>query len=58
MLPPDVSSHLAHLPRIGFSPRWVAMEADLWILVFATHPDTATELFHDQAQALTDHALR
>jgi hypothetical protein len=34
------------------------MEADLWILVFATHPDTAIELFHDQAQALTDQALR
>jgi hypothetical protein len=34
------------------------METDLWILVFATYPDTATDLFHDQAQALTDPALR
>lgn len=58
LLPPDVSSHLAHLPGIGFSSRWVAMEADLWVLVFATHPDTAIDLFHDQAQALTDPALR
>ena len=58
MLPPEVTSHLECLPGIGFSPRWVAMETDLWILVFATHPDTAIELFHDQSQALTDQALR
>jgi hypothetical protein len=58
MLPPDVSSHLEDLPGIGFSSRWVAMETDLWVLVFATHPDTAIDLFHDQAQALTDPVLR
>jgi DNA-binding transcriptional MerR regulator len=58
MLLPEVSSHLDQLPEPGFSPRWVALETDLWILVFATHPDTAIELFHDQAQALTDPALR
>jgi DNA-binding transcriptional MerR regulator len=58
MLPLEVTSHLQHLPDIGFSSRWVAMETDLWILVFATHPDTAIELFHDQAEALTDQALR
>jgi len=58
MLPPEVTSHLERLPGIGFSPRWIAMETDLWILVFATHPDTASELFRDQAQALTDQALR
>jgi DNA-binding transcriptional MerR regulator len=58
MLLPEVSSHLEQLPELGFSPRWVALETDLWILVFATHPDTAIELFHDQAQALTDPALR
>ena len=51
---PEVGSHLDQLPELGFSPRWVALETDLWILVFATHPDTAIELFHDQAQALTD----
>lgn len=58
MLPPEVTSHLERLPGLGFSPRWAAMEAGLWILVFATHPDTAIRLFHDQAQALTDPALR
>jgi DNA-binding transcriptional MerR regulator len=58
VLPPEVTSHLERLHEIGFSPRWAAMEADLWILVFATHPYTAIELFHDQAQALTDQALR
>jgi DNA-binding transcriptional MerR regulator len=58
MLPPEVTSHLQRLHDIGFSPRWVAIETDLWILVFASHPETATELFHDQAQALTDQALR
>ena len=34
------------------------MEGDLWILVFATHPDIALGLFRDQAQALTDPTLR
>jgi hypothetical protein len=36
----------------------VSLERDLWILVFATHPDTARELFRDQAEALTDPTLR
>jgi DNA-binding transcriptional MerR regulator len=57
-LPSEVSSHLARLSDRGFSPRWVAMETDLWILVFATHADTAIELFSDQAQSLDDPALR
>jgi hypothetical protein len=34
------------------------MEGDLWILVFATHPDVAAALFRDQTQALTDPSLR
>jgi DNA-binding transcriptional MerR regulator len=58
MLPPEVSRHLVRLSDLGFSPRWVAMETDLWILVFATHADTAVELFQDQAQSLDDPALR
>jgi DNA-binding transcriptional MerR regulator len=58
MLPPEVTSHLHGLAMMGFSPRWVALETDLWILVFATHPDTAVALFRDQAHALTDDALR
>jgi hypothetical protein len=31
---------------------------DLWILVFATQPGVAHELFRDQAEQLTDPALR
>jgi len=58
MLPLPVREHLAGLPGLGFSPRWVAMESDLWILVFAAHPDTAAELLRDQVQALTDDVLR
>ncbi|MDP9844456.1 MerR family transcriptional regulator [Streptosporangium lutulentum] len=58
MLPPEVGDHLERLPGHGFSPRWVALETDLWILLFAAHPDTAIESFHDQAQSLTDPALR
>jgi hypothetical protein len=36
----------------------VDLQRDLWILVFATHPDRAITLFHDQAGTLTDPALR
>ncbi|WP_326594056.1 MerR family transcriptional regulator [Streptomyces sp. NBC_01294] len=34
------------------------LQRDLWILVFATHPDRATMLFHDQADILADPTLR
>ncbi|WP_239515954.1 MULTISPECIES: MerR family transcriptional regulator [unclassified Streptomyces] len=34
------------------------MQRDLWILVFATHPDRAITLFHEQAEILADPALR
>ncbi|MFE2431246.1 MerR family transcriptional regulator [Streptomyces sp. NPDC059373] len=57
-LPSDVSAHLEHLARWGFTPRWLDLQRDLWILVFATHPDLAITLFHDQAEALADPALR
>lgn len=57
-LPAEVAEHLASLPVLGFSPRWVALQRDLWILVVATHPDTAVTLLRDQAQALTDPDLR
>ncbi|MBE1494248.1 DNA-binding transcriptional MerR regulator [Amycolatopsis lexingtonensis] len=57
-LPPEVARHLEHLPGLGFSARWVAMETDLWILVYATHPELAAESFRDQAEALTDPGLR
>jgi DNA-binding transcriptional MerR regulator len=58
LLPAEVDLHLQRLGELGFSQRWVAMESDLWILVFATHPDIALELFRDQAQALTEPTLR
>lgn len=58
LLPAEVGQHLQRLGELGFSERWVALESDLWILVFATHPDIADELFRDQAQAITDPALR
>jgi len=57
-LPDEVAEHLDHLSDLGFTPGWVALETDLWILVFATYPDTAVGLFHDQVQALTDPMLR
>ncbi|QWF77199.1 MerR family DNA-binding transcriptional regulator [Amycolatopsis sp. CA-230715] len=57
-LPAEVGSYLDQLARLGFSERWVALQNDLWILVFATHPDTAITLFRDQAQILADPALR
>jgi DNA-binding transcriptional MerR regulator len=57
-IPAEVSSHLEELSRLGFSERWVALQNDLWILVFATHPDIAITVFHDQAQILADPTLR
>ncbi|MFD9031338.1 MerR family transcriptional regulator [Streptomyces sp. NPDC059567] len=57
-LPGEVGAHLEHLSRWGFTPRWVDLQRDLWILVFATHPDRAIALFHDQAEMLADPALR
>lgn len=56
-LPTDVVDHLASLPGLGFSARWVALQTDLWTLVFATHPETARANFRDQAAILTDPAL-
>ena len=58
LLPSEVEDHLQQLGELGFSERWASLERDLWILVYATHPDTAHELFRDQAQALTDPTLR
>jgi DNA-binding transcriptional MerR regulator len=58
LLPAEVDHHLQRLRELGFSGRWVTLESDLWILVFATHPDIAHVLFRDQAQALTDPTLR
>jgi DNA-binding transcriptional MerR regulator len=57
-LPTEVGAHLEDLARWGFTPRWVDLQRDLWILVFATYPDRAITLFHDQAESLADPALR
>lgn len=57
-VPAEVAAHLEHLARWGFTPRWVDLQRDLWILVFATHPDHAITLFHDQAESLAEPALR
>jgi DNA-binding transcriptional MerR regulator len=58
LLPPEISAHLDRLRQYGFSRRWVALQADLWVLVFAARPETAAELLRDQAQSLADPALR
>jgi DNA-binding transcriptional MerR regulator len=57
-LPAEVGHHLDELISLGFSRRMVELQNDLWILVFATQPDTARMLLADQAQSLTDPALR
>lgn len=57
-LPAEVVAYLEHLARWGFTPRWVDLQRDLWILVFATHPDRAIALFRDQSEILDDPALR
>lgn len=57
-VPAEVADLIDRLPHLGFSERWVALQRDLWILVFATHPDTATTAFRDQAQILADPTLR
>ncbi|MGW4171329.1 MerR family transcriptional regulator [Streptomyces chartreusis] len=57
-LPTEVGAYLEQLARWGFTPRWVDLQRDLWILVFATHPDLAITLFHDQAEILANPALR
>ncbi|WP_410642050.1 MerR family transcriptional regulator [Amycolatopsis sp. lyj-346] len=56
-LPDEVVAHLARLPGLGFSERWVTLQNDLWTLVFATHPETARTNFRDQAAMVADPAL-
>jgi len=58
LLPAKVEQHLQRLGELGFSERWVTLQGDLWILVFAAGPDMAHQLFEDQAQQLTDPVLR
>jgi len=59
LLPAGVSAYLARQRELGFSERWLALQADLWVLVFATAPpETAAELLQDQARSLDDPAQR
>jgi DNA-binding transcriptional MerR regulator len=58
LLPAPVAQHIEQLRDIGLSQRWIDFVSDLWILTFAAHPNTATELLHDQSQALSDPLLR
>ncbi|MDX2649746.1 MerR family transcriptional regulator [Streptomyces sp. PA03-1a] len=58
LLPARVRAHLEDLRRWGFTPRWADLQRDLWILVFATHPDQAGALFQDQDEMLSEPALR
>ncbi|MGW1927738.1 MerR family transcriptional regulator [Streptomyces sp. NPDC001919] len=57
-VPAEVVAHLERLAGWGFTPRWVDLQRDLWVLVFATHPDHAITLFRDQADSLADPELR
>ncbi|MFG3257576.1 MerR family transcriptional regulator [Streptomyces sp. NPDC048172] len=57
-LPAEVGAHVEDLGQWGFSPRWLDLQRDLWILVFAAHPDQAATLFEDQRASLADPALR
>ncbi|WP_410606249.1 MerR family transcriptional regulator [Amycolatopsis sp. lyj-109] len=56
-LPDAVVAYLGRLPGLGFSERWVALQHDLWTLVFATHPETALRNFRDQEAMVADPAL-
>lgn len=57
-LPDEVHEYLIQLGDLGFSQRWIALQADLWLLVFATHPEAAPDLLRDQASAVGDLELR
>jgi DNA-binding transcriptional MerR regulator len=57
-LPAEVARQLEAMPRAGFSERWIALQTDLWILVFTTHPEIALGLFRDQARAQANPRLR
>lgn len=57
-LPEEVGDYLRKLAEMGFSPAWVGLQADLWLLVFVSDPTTASQLLRDQSAALADPALR
>lgn len=53
-VPPGVADYLRLLERIGLSEEWITMERDLWLLAFATHPESAAAMLADQHQAKTE----
>lgn len=57
-LPAEAGEYLRSLAGWGFSPAWLALQADLWLLVFVTDPATAARLLEDQSRALVDPGLR
>ncbi|MFF6772858.1 MerR family transcriptional regulator [Streptomyces sp. NPDC012637] len=57
-LPAEVVAFLERLTSWGFTSRWVDLQRDLWILVFATHPDQAITLFEDQSEIVSAPARR
>ncbi|MGW4057501.1 MerR family transcriptional regulator [Amycolatopsis sp. NPDC004747] len=56
-LPDEVVAYLGRLPGLGFSERWVTLQSDLWLLVFATQPEAARTNFRDQSAMLDEPAL-
>src|SRR5882672_374457 len=57
----DLTARIRNLRRLrdlGLSERSATLQRDLWILVFATHPDMALQRFQDQAQQLSHPTLR
>lgn len=57
-LPAEAGDYLRSLGESGFSPAWIGLQADLWLLVFVSDPTTASQLLRDQSAALADPALR
>lgn len=53
LLPHAVRDYLDTLRDIGLSQHWIDMESELWVLLFATHPDIAQQLLADQHEAKT-----
>ncbi|WP_435158646.1 MerR family transcriptional regulator [Amycolatopsis sacchari] len=57
-VPAEVARHLDRLRDHGFSERWVALQHDLWILVFAAHPAAASTLLREQAEIVAESGTR
>lgn len=57
-LPAEAGDYLRRLGELGFSPAWIGLQADLWLLVFVSDPTTAAQLLRDQSAALADPELR